>query len=195
MQLRIIILLILAPIFSFSQKLKVSTGIYVSNLKVNDNKILENSLTSVPVFLGIDYLDKEKIGLSSELGYVSIGSKGDFILNNEPISQKEKFDIIQFNTTFRYKFNTNNNYIFYVGLGPKIDYITNTSFNSVIFKDSLKFPSFFIGYKSEAGAIYNFNSFYSGVNLTYMSNLKNRKDNIDYNYSIYGITMSLGYNF
>lgn len=195
MRLRIIILLFSLPVLSFSQKVKISTGVYASTLKVNNNKILENSLTSIPIFLGVDYLDNEKFYFSTELGYLSVGSKGDFLLNNEAISQKEKFDVLQFNTTFRYKLNNDNNYFFYVGIGPKLDYITDTSFRSIIFKDTLKLPTIFIGYKSEIGAIYNFNSFYSGINLAYMSNLNSKRDNVKYNYSIYGATFSLGYNF
>ncbi|MDK7354013.1 hypothetical protein, partial [Rothia aeria] len=133
------ICILLISSISFSQSIKISSGIFYSNLKINDNKILKNK-EYIPLFLGIDYFQKKNYFLSSNIGLLKIKGEEQIIHNNEINNVKETLNVVNFNTTFNYKLNLDDNNYLFIGLGPKIDFLLDNSLENKVFQEISDLP-------------------------------------------------------
>ncbi|MGV1021412.1 outer membrane beta-barrel protein [Empedobacter falsenii] len=188
------ICILLISSISFSQSIKISSGIFYSNLKINDNKILKNK-EYIPLFLGIDYFQKKNYFLSSNIGLLKIKGEEQIIHNNEINNVKETLNVVNFNTTFNYKLNLDDNNYLFIGLGPKIDFLLDNSLENKVFQEISDLPTVFWGYKLDLGFNYPLNkNFDLGLNFNYMNTFKSMKNNIEYNYDNYGLLIYVKYN-
>ena len=183
---------------AFAQTVKLSFGVYYSSLDIGELDMFSDRIASVPILLGIDYLENENYYLSSEIGVMRIGGEGKVFINTSeenPLEgyntrKRETFNIVQINTTFRYKINLEPDFNLFVGAGPKVDFLFNRDFDIPSSLNSmLRMPSYFFGLIGEIGASYHINKF--TVSFTGRYNFNFKKD--IYNYRHYGMNISLGY--
>lgn len=139
------------PLDVKSQALKINNGLSISNIQGDNFSILGKSIKTYSIFLGIDYFSKKYYEISSEIGYIKKGGEErELPLNNSLLNIVEKKGYININTTFRGKYPILNSYI-YVGVGPKIDFITaDNKFESEYFF-GYKFSKITYGLKMEVG--------------------------------------------
>ncbi len=197
--MKIIFLLACCFFFSYSeaQVLKLNTGISYSSFSHKDIDILNSKIISPSLSLGYEYLKKNNYELSSEIAYIQKGGKENnfMTIDDDEISYikvNERFNFVSFNTTFRFKYSSYNNYI-YIGFGPKFDYLLSSR-ELKSYDYTLNRISF--GFKPEVGFSQNLNEKLSvGLNLSYLWNIgevgKSKYSSL-YN-TYYSMCFSLGY--
>ncbi|MDR0430000.1 MAG: outer membrane beta-barrel protein [Tannerellaceae bacterium] len=183
---------------SESQVLKLNAGISYSSFSHENIDILDLKIMSPSFSLSYEYFKKKYFELSSEMAYIQKGGKeNDFIINdnNNMISYteiKEKFDYLNLNSTFRFKYPFFNNYV-YIGFGPKIDILlSDNKLNH--YKYTLNRILF--GFKPEIGFSQNLNKKINvGLNFSYLWNIGKvgKSEYSDLHNTYYSINFSIGY--
>ena len=144
-QLKFLAATLLICTFSFGQTIKIQTGVSVSNLDwkdiYDDWSYNDNNLIGLPIFIGVDYLEKKYFSLSSNIGLLRKGgSITKFVpdelrnlheggLYEDPVSAYPfhdlttvaNIDYLSFNTTCDFNYPLKNNVTPFIGLGPRID--------------------------------------------------------------------------
>ena len=107
---------------------KIANGLSVSSVKTVLFEFLDENRIDYSGFAGINYCYHKYFFMSSEIGYASKGGKKKIELTtingekSETFISNEGVNYLHFNTTFRVKFPVKY-YYFYVGIGPKIDFL------------------------------------------------------------------------
>ena len=135
--LYIVYLLIISQIGVFAQTIKISNGLSVSSIK-GETEVFDffnEYRCDYSGFIGLNYCYHNYFFLSSEIGYVSKGGKKKIEIRgglSDYMLMTRGVNYLHLNTTFRAKFPAKN-YYFYVGIGPKVDFLIG---NDVILSDN-----------------------------------------------------------
>lgn len=163
-------------IFSFlltntlaAQHIKLDNHLLFSDFSnKNDLPILSNRAERYSVVVGMDYAEKKWYGLSSQLGYMSLGGKETIIFSSteeERISETKGF--VHANTTFRAFARVADSRLF-VGLGPYINWLPgNQAFGHALYQ-GYQYKRIHAGTKAEAGFIHDAGKVRVGVNVAYL---------------------------
>lgn len=83
--------------------------------------------------LGVDYMDRGWFQLSSQIGFLKKGGKTELMKvygeNSYKGSERDRLHVryLTFNTTFNLKSRSQNGWVWFVGLGPRVDvYLSNS---------------------------------------------------------------------
>jgi len=144
---------------SYSQIIKIDNGFSITNLKTKKFDALHTNISSYCGFIGIDYFNKKRFYLSSEIGYIRIGGKE----TNEalPVTDSaykvfKSFNYGQVNTTFRIQDNSKNTGV-YLGAGPYFNILLDSDkFESPNYK-SYTAQKLNFGCKTEVGYVVSLN--------------------------------------
>lgn len=152
----------------FGQVVKVDGGVNIGKF-ANSEKlpILNSNLYTYSVKIGLDYMEHEKYYLSSQIGYTTLGGKEVNMLLEDPDKEiSEKWNFVEVNTTFRYKFPIKGSHVF-IGAGPKMNFLIDSSkFNSWIY-DGYEINKVNIGAKTELGYAVDINHLRAGFVSSY----------------------------
>ena len=184
---------------SYSQIIKISNGFSITNLKTKKFDALGTSISSYWGSIGIEYLDKKRFYMSSDIGYMRIGGKE--INKNLPPTDSaynvhQSFNYGQLSTTFRVR-SIINNIEYYLGAGPYLNILLGSgNFENNIYQDyKLKKSNF--GCKTEIGLTANIKKIRVGLNGAYFINMSSlaKSQYNSFTYKAFVGALSVGYRF
>lgn len=115
-----------------AQVITVENGFSVSKMK---DMYADKNLLPYQMSAGVDYLDHGWFQLSSHVGFLKKGGKTDFIKIYEEngYAGKGRYRLhvryLTFNTTFNVKSRPQNGWVWFAGVGPRLDvYLSNTEY-------------------------------------------------------------------
>jgi len=126
----IVLLLEMSLICASAQTFKVSNGLSVSSIKGETEvfDFFDGNRYDYSGFVGLDFFHHKYFYLSGEMGYASKGGKkmNPIRESADDFGRYKKMtkgvNYLHLNTTFRVKYPAKN-YYFYVGIGPKVDFL------------------------------------------------------------------------
>lgn len=124
---------------SFSQTLKINVGRAISSFNSSNKEfnILNKTVNTANIGIGIDLLEKQNYYLSNEISYTTLGGKEVNLFLPEPYNDYEKkWTYVSFSTSFRYKINLDEEKFIFVGVGPKVRFLVDSNdFTETLYKD------------------------------------------------------------
>lgn len=179
---------------AFSQVIKFNNGLLVTKTTNKKGNFMGENITTYTVSLGIDYFEHDYYYLSSEVGYIKLGTKGNnTYTDNKHTPVSETWDNLQFNTTFRVRYPIKTLFV-YLGGGPKIDLLLgNQKFNPKFLQGIPGLNRANMGVKTEIGVAYDIKKIRIGLNYSYNFNFKSVAKGL-YNYH-HMLALSVGYHF
>lgn len=180
----------------FGQIIKIENGMAISSINSTKFDVLEKHITTYSISVGLDYWENKTFYMSSEIGYLRKGGKQQNDLLPENFKNiKESWDYIHSNTTIRFPFQLRNNSHFFIGVGPKLDFLIGANeFKSPVFT-GYSINSISFGAKGEFGFVQDFDRIRTGVNFSYLYDLSRAggTEFIDLRNNVYQIKLSVGY--
>lgn len=133
-----LILSLLFSCLSMAQTLNFQAGTSYSKLSWEtgavDMKLFNEVSIAFNGFVGLDYLDKQYFNLSSNVGLLRKGGQAVIeILDDEGLEtgetkmEKATLDYLTFNTLFDIKYPIKEKIIPFISVGPRLDYLVNSS--------------------------------------------------------------------
>lgn len=166
--------LLLVAVTTNAQVIKFSNGVSLSSMPSSQSDMLSRYIAKYYVSVGYDYFEHKHFYLSSEIGYTSLGSRGNnTFINLTPVKISESWNYLHINTTFRLKYSLNKTH-FYVGCGPKLDILTSSNkFKNVFFSNLVGYQmnNLSFGGKLEVGGAYDYKKIRLGLNASYLLNI------------------------
>ena len=195
---RLFVILLVLFLFTsanlFSQVINWENGVAISSVKpFNDGKI-----TTYQSQIGLDYADKGWFYLSSNVGYIRKGGSMDVLYVEDNVTQareltsKLRMDYVTINTTFNIKKESIDHYIFYCGVGPRLDLKVKEKFQ-LLDGSMYKANSVLFGLKCTAGVLYDFSSFRCGLSFSYLPTFTDYYKSISEKDQTFTIGVSVGY--
>ncbi len=197
-----------------AQTFNVKTGPAFSKINwynslSGDNPYYKNYVGMTATF-GIDYLQKKNFMLSSNMGYILLGGKGEILSvdpgnpnNNKMIDVLTSLHFLTLNTTASFKFKLGNKIAPYIGFGPRLNYLI--SYNESVaflsqFEKADNLHKVIFGFMGTAGIHYRVSNFQLGLEFQYNYNLNSLVDsrsqwNVENKISLedYAVAFSFGY--
>ena len=170
--------------FANGQVVKLQGGTSFSTLdwKLNsiDFKIFDKTLIGYSIFVGIDYFDKQYFNLSSNIGMVRKGGKGNVPLTDfggNIITERTEnalLDYLSINTTMDFKYPIKETISPFISFGPRFDYLLRSSnfFDILSEFDALKSSS--IGLILGGGLKYDISNLQFGLRADYYLDFSNK---------------------
>ena len=210
------LLLIFTALFftslTYGQIIKIQGGISSSTIdwkldNINLVPMYENNKVSYSVFAGLDYWDKQYFNLSSNIGLVRKGGKGEMQLFNEmamptgTITQKASLDYISINTLIELKYPIKESILPFISIGPRFDYLINSSKHFDSLKDVDELNSTSLGMLLGGGIKYDLLKIQLGIRFDYYVNFNKVADweNVPYTQNgevkdnTFTINLTIGY--
>ena len=173
----------LITILAQGQVLKFQGGTSISKLDweltgVNIGPIYEESLTGYYITAGLDYLETDFIYISSNIGMVRKGGKGEFQLTDQfgnltgqGIVEKPSLDFLTINSLINVKYPLNETISPFISIGPRFDYLVNSSdhFKDLDEMDGLN--TYTIGLSFGGGVNYELSDLQFGLRGDYLMEL------------------------
>jgi len=170
-----IICLYLCGLSSFSQVIKVENGISFTSL----NKLADKTIYPYQLSVGVEYMDKGRFNLSTNVGYLRKGGRSSIIIADyqgmplTPDNWKLYVDYLTFNTTFDVKYTFREGGCVFIGAGPRVDFKINTNdffdYFSEDFGKTLSLNDVILGMKLTCGYRYSLNErIQLGLNVAYL---------------------------
>lgn len=170
------------------QTFKVQVGTSVSKLDwkyetIIVDPIYKGTLIGYSILVGLDYLEHPYYKLSSNIGILRKGGKGEIPAidqNGEPtaysITEKPTLDYLSINTSIDLKYPISENFFPYICCGPRIDYLVGNSnhFDDLKKLNYLHNPA--IGLLLGCGVSYNISNFDVGLRADYYLNFNKIAD-------------------
>jgi len=180
----------------FSQVIKLENGVAISSLNSTKFDFLNKHITTYSLLVGMDYWENKIFYLSSEAGYLQKGGKeeNEFLPENGA-NINESWNYIHLNTTIRFPFQLENNAHFFIGAGPKLDFLIGSDkFENPIYA-GYNMNSISFGVKGELGFVKDFDRIRTGINFSYLYDLNKAGGTkvLDFKNNTYEIMLSLGY--
>ncbi|MDR3129380.1 MAG: hypothetical protein LBU03_03955 [Tannerellaceae bacterium] len=184
----------------YGQVIRINNGVSITSLSLKDDSkfnLLDSYITPYHVSLGIDYIEERLWNLSTEIGYMGIGGKGDF-RQNSPEERvtiiKEKGEYIRFATTVRVK--TSRKYqSAYVGIGPSLNLLIGADKFKHEGLSDYRINKCLYGVKSEVGINSHLtDKLYAGINVAYIYHLNEfaRSGFNRFNSQVFTATLTVG---
>jgi len=143
---RLLILGILVSTSAIGQILNVQTGTSFSKLVWKDGDKDTDQygtmLIGYSAFIGLDYVDKKYINLSTNLGLIRKGGKDKVVVTNangealSELSTKATLDYVSLNTTIELKYPIKEKIMPYISIGPRFDYLIKNSYYLEVLKQN-----------------------------------------------------------
>ncbi len=199
-------------ILTYGQIIKIQGGTTLSKLDWQigsmDLEPYNETLVGYSVFVGLDYLDKKYFNLSSNLGLVRKGGKGELQLINpmgeltgETVIEKAASDYFSVNTLIDVKYQFKEKISPFISIGPRFDYLIGYSnhFDSLEEIDELKKTS--LGVILGGGIKYDLSKIQLGLRADYYLNFTKVADwpaepgNLggEINDNMFSINLAIGY--
>jgi len=145
-----------------SQTFKINFGRTISSINSsnNDLKILDETVNTFNSSVGIDLLESRNYYISNEISYTKLGGKERNVLLAEPYNDYDKkWDFISISSSFRYKFNIEEDNYLFIGLGGKLRKIVGSKdFSSTLYENTFKINNYNFGIMPELGFVQSFNN-------------------------------------
>jgi len=166
--------------FTNGQIIKIQGGTSISKLdwdlkEVDMPPMFEESLIGYSLFAGIDYFDKPFFNLSSNMGLVRKGGKGEVLLTSYSgipylnLTSKPTLDYFSINTTIDFKYRLKETLSPFISFGPRFDYLIN---RSNFFSDLEELNKTSIGLLLGGGLKYDYSRFQFGLRADYYLDFK-----------------------
>lgn len=183
---------------AYCQIIKIDNGFSITNLKTKKFDALHTNISSYCGFIGLDYFNKNRFYLSSEIGYIRIGGKetNESLPMNDSTNYKvfESFHYGHINTTFRIRDNSKNTE-FYLGAGPYLNILLDSNkFRSNLYK-SYPAKKMNLGCKTEIGLMMGLNRIKLGLNGSYLINISSmaKSQYNSFTYKAFIGSLTIGY--
>jgi len=169
-------------ILANGQTIKIQAGTSISNLDwkykgITVDPIYKESLIGYSFFAGMDYFEKQYFNLSSNIGMLRKGGKGEVPLTDQngeltgqTITEKPTLDYLSINTTVDLKYPLKEKVFPFICFGPRLDYLFNNSkhFDELKKLNELKNTS--IGLILGGGLKYDISNIQLGLRADYYLN-------------------------
>jgi opacity protein-like surface antigen len=167
---------------TFGQTLKIQAGSSLSKLDWEINSInleppYNKTLLGYSIFAGLDYIDKKFFNLSSNIGFLSKGGKGEITFTDEngvptgsTTTAKPTLNYISINTFIDIKYPIIEKISPFISIGPRFDYLVSYSkeFDGLNDIDALKKYNF--GLLLGGGVKYDLSKIQIGLRADYYLN-------------------------
>jgi hypothetical protein len=141
---------------------------------INVDPFLTETLIGYSFFAGLDYLDKQYFNLSSNIGMIRKGGKGEVELTNingdltdETVTVKPNLDYFSINTTFDLKYRIKEAVSPFISIGPRLDYLVSSSKMFDDLKDMDELNNVAIGLILGGGLKYDYSNLQFGLRADY----------------------------
>lgn len=174
------LLLIIAFIgihYTYGQVIRMQGGPSVSNLEWSVENIkrlgLDETFMGKSAFIGLDYLNSHYFNLSTNLGYLQKGDRSDiaYINDNGEVlvirGLEAVFDFFSLNTLAEFKFPIQQQFIPYISLGPRIEYLHSYTKDFSFIEQMDDLPSYSYGFNLGAGIKLDFRRLQLGIRTDY----------------------------
>jgi len=177
-----IIIVIVGLLFTqltYGQIITIKAGTSFSKLewkldKINLDPPYKETLIGLSIFAGIDYLNKKYYNLSSSIGYIQRGGRGEIPLTNSQgnltdstITSKPGLNYFSFNTIIELKYPIKKNFIPFLCIGPRLDFLTSYSDHFDSIDDINELNNISYGLLIGGGIKYEFTKFQIGLRCDY----------------------------
>lgn len=142
------LILLLSGVFCMfsvnAQTLNIQGGTTISNLDWELNEYQPNyhrNIIGYSFFVGMDYLDKKYINLSSNIGFIRRGGMWDVeLLDVEKnfimyYPEKATLDYLSANTLIEFKYPVTDRFIPFISIGPRVDFLVNRNARFEVYKE------------------------------------------------------------
>lgn len=175
----LVIIGLIFVVIANGQTLKIHGGTSVSKLNWKLSGMTANSFYDEPmigysIFTGIDYLDKQFINLSSSIGMIRKGGKGEFQLANQYgeltgqiVTEKPTLDYLSVNTMIDLKYKIKETFSPFLSFGPRFDYLISHSKHFDIIEGIDELKSISLGLIFGGGFKYDISRFQVGLRAEY----------------------------
>lgn len=183
-----------------AQTVKLSFGRTISSVK-NSHKgidVLNKSINTTIIGIGVDLLEKENYYLSNEIAFSMLGGKEKNILLEAPYDDyTKKWAYLSLSSSFRYKFIFDESKFLFIGAGPKINILTDSKqFSETLYKDVYTMESYTIGTLTEIGYIQKISEKYQvGIVGSYSYNVTPNSKTSHNNLRINPIAINLTFGY
>lgn len=117
--LTLLALTLCCSMFALAQTIKIDNGAAIYHAQSKDLNLFSGNITGYSGLVGLEYLEHKHFYLSSELGYLPQGGRGNS--HGEPdLTEKESWGYLHANTTFRGKIVVSKTELF-AGVGPYVN--------------------------------------------------------------------------
>ncbi len=168
---------IILPIFRLSaQVVKIQPGISLSSLnwKTTSRYPFDKTIIGYSALVGIDYLNKKNFNLSTNIGVIKKGGSDNVQYTDasgNPLYIKKttiSLNYISFNTTAELKYPIAGKLIPFIGMGPRLEYLTTSSILNTYNRGEVN--KFSYGILLGAGIKYNLSRIQFGLRGDYLVN-------------------------
>ena len=183
-----------------AQTVKLSFGRTISSVK-NSHKgidVLNKSINTTIIGIGVDLLEKENYYLSNEIAFSMLGGKEKNILLEATYDDyTKKWAYLSLSSSFRYKFIFDESKFLFIGAGPKINILTDSKqFSETLYKDVYTMESYTIGTLTEIGYIQKISEKYQvGIVGSYSYNVTPNSKTSHNNLRINPIAINLTFGY
>jgi len=178
----LLLIVLTIAIFANAQIVKIQGGASISKLdwqpKGTNFSFWDETLTSYSIFAGIDYLDKSYFNLSSNIGMIRKGGKGEvgvFDYGGIPslyFTEILTLDYLSLNTTIDFKYRIRETITPFIGFGPHLDYLLKHSSHFDEVKKLGEFNDISFGLIFGGGLKYDISDFQFGLRADYYLDFK-----------------------
>lgn len=167
-----VLVLLYVSVAAGAQVIKIENGISIGSLHDKKNTF-DSSIIPYQATIGIEYLDGGWYELSSSAGFLRKGGAMEVEDHQEDmikrVDVKAYLDYLTVNTTFRVKKTVADEYSFYAGVGPRVDFKINDNEAFAKFGlNDLKYRDVIPGLKCELGVDYLIERYRVGLNFAYL---------------------------
>lgn len=167
----LVIVLVFLALNVKAQVIKIENGFAITDLKIKNSS--NDWVYPYQVSLGLDYMDREWYGLSSQIGFLRKGTGGIINRTGEwgeaGTEHKLQLDYLTMNTTFRIKTPSVKTFVGYLGCGPRVDVFLKGRMKPNVSDFEVKgMHKLIAGLKVEAGFYGQFDRMQVGLNFGYL---------------------------
>lgn len=181
-QIVFILLGLMISSLTFGQTIKLQTGVSLSQLDwkytgVSIDPVYNETFIGYSVLAGIDYMETKYFNLSSNLGVVREGGKGEIQLvdqsgeiTGQTITKKPTLDYLLLNTTIEIKYPIKERISPFISVGPQFEYLLSNSEEFDGLKKTNELHSTSIGLLLGGGVTYDLQRIQLGLSADYHLN-------------------------
>lgn len=164
---------------TYGQIINIRAGTSFSKLewkldKINLDPPYKETLVGLSIFAGIDYLNKKHYNLSSNIGYIQRGGRGeipltdsDGNLTDSTVTSKPELNYFSINTVIELKYPIKKNFIPFLSIGPRLDLLTSYSDHFDSLDDISELNNISFGLLIGGGIKYELTNFQIGIRCDY----------------------------
>ncbi|HBZ67986.1 MAG TPA: hypothetical protein DEO70_14220 [Bacteroidales bacterium] len=170
---------LIIAILSNGQTIKIQGGTSVSKLDWQMKGMITNSfynetMIGYSIFAGVDYLDKQYYNLSTNIGMIRKGGKGEIALvdqygelTGQTITEKPTLDYLSINTMIELKYRIKETVTPFISFGPRFDYLVSHSSHLYSLEDIDELKSISVGLIFGGGLKYDISNLQFGLRADY----------------------------